>query len=581
MKQGLRLIESALKPRPVAPPALVLTLEPWHEVFFDNLRDHLRPRRQPALRLSTPLAPFWTDVFVTSHLPWGRFVQSVVLQTALVGLLWGGTRLWPERPRVIAEPAFQRPDVIYYEASEYLPPLDTASKKVSLPQKGDPEHSTQPILSVPPEADNRKQTIVAPPNLKLDHDVPLPNVVAWNNVAPTVPLAATAARPSDLKIPTLPTSVIAPPPEISRSKMDRAPSITESVVAPAPDLNTAVSKRDIHMPQPAVVEPPPSVATASTRRLGDINIGHAQVVAPAPQLPVGEQHTRASVSAPTLGSAAVVPPPPSTQGTGVAGKGGQLIALSIHPAQFAPVQPPNGNRRGTFAANPDGKAGAAGTPNIAGNSHAATSAAGSGSQGASNGIPPGLMVGAAPKSASTSTISGSGSGHASASDPTLVASANPPRTSATGRKVASVLSSDAQTEDERKVFAGRRSYGMTLSVPNLNSSGGSWVMHFSELTEGKPTGDLMAPVATHAVDPGYPLELMRKNVQGTVTLSAVINSDGRIAEVKVLNGIDDQLDAYAQAALLRWQFLPALRNGSPVPLQAVVMIPFRPMRKGF
>jgi TonB family protein len=576
MKQGLRLIESALKPRPVAPPALLLTLEPWHKAFLDNLREHIRPRPQPSLKLSSPAAPFWTDVFIASHLPWSRFAQSVVLQAALVGFLWSGSRLWPQKPRVITAPVFQKPDVVYYDAQEYLPPLDTGSKKVTLPQKGDPEHAAQPILSVPPEADNHKQTIVAPPNLKLDHDVPLPNVVAWNQVQPTIPLAATAARPSDLKIPTLPTSVIAPPPEVSRNKMDRAPSLSDSAVAPAPDLNAAVSKRDMRMPQPSVVEPPPSVATASTRRLGDINIGHAQVVAPAPQLPMGEQHTRASVNAPTLGSAAVVPPPPSIQGNGVANKGGRLIALGIHPAAVAPVEAPNGNRRGSFAANPDGKAGAAGTPNIVGNSRAAGSP---GSQGNSNGIPPGLVVGPGPKSATAATVAGSG--HASASDPSLVASASPPRTSATGRKVASVLSSDAQTEDERKVFAGRRSYGMTLSVPNLNSSGGSWVMHFSELKDGETKGDLMAPVATRAVDPGYPLELMRKNVQGTVTLSAVINSDGRVADVKVLNGIDDQLDAYASAALLRWQFLPALKNGSPIPLQAVVMIPFRPMRKGF
>ena len=143
------------------------------------------------------------------------------------------------------------------------------------------------------------------------------------------------------------------------------------------------------------------------------------------------------------------------------------------------------------------------------------------------------------------------------------------------------MSPDAQTDDERKVFAGRRSYAMTLSVPNLNSAGGSWVMHFSELTDAGVKGDLMAPIATRAVDPGYPLELMRQNVHGTVTLSAVISSDGHVGDVKVLNGIDDRLDAYARAALQRWEFLPALRNGNPVALQAVVIIPFRPMRKGF
>jgi len=268
----------------------------------------------------------------------------------------------------------------------------------------------------------------------------------------------------------------------------------------------------------------------------------------------------------------------------VSSKDGRLIALGIHPAsQVTPVEAPNGNRRGTFSATPEGKAGAAGTPEIASsNSPAASSTHTPGSPGSANGIPPGLLVAPGPRSVIASPVDGtSGSNHASASDPPLLASASPPRAGASARRLASEMSPNAQTEEERKVFAGHRSYAMTLTVPNLNSAGGSWVMHFSDLAEGETKGDLMAPVATRAVDPGYPLELMRQNVHGVVTLSAVINSDGHVADVRVLNGVDDRLDAYARAALLRWQFLPALRNGNPVPLQAVVMIPFRPMRKGF
>jgi len=147
------------------------------------------------------------------------------------------------------------------------------------------------------------------------------------------------------------------------------------------------------------------------------------------------------------------------------------------------------------------------------------------------------------------------------------------------RRPALEMSPDQQTDVERKVFANRKSYAMTLNLPNLNSAGGSWVMHFSELQDEKQSGDLVAPVATRTVDPGYPLELMRENVRGTVTLSAVIRSDGSVGDVQVLNGIDDRLDAYARNALANWRFLPALRNGNPVALQAVVIIPFRPRQK--
>ena len=79
------------------------------------------------------------------------------------------------------------------------------------------------------------------------------------------------------------------------------------------------------------------------------------------------------------------------------------------------------------------------------------------------------------------------------------------------------------------------------------------------------------------------MELMRQNVQGTVTLYAVIRSDGSVGTVQVLRGIDDRLDEYARSALSRWRFQPATKNGKGVDLDAVVMIPFRPgpKRNGF
>jgi TonB family protein len=160
----------------------------------------------------------------------------------------------------------------------------------------------------------------------------------------------------------------------------------------------------------------------------------------------------------------------------------------------------------------------------------------------------------------------------------LLASAAPPRVTAVPRR-STELPANAASEVERKVFGGRKFYAMTLNVPNLNSAGGSWVMHFAELKEAEKQGDLAAPVATQVVDPGYPLELMRQSVQGTVMLSAVIHSDGSVGDVRVLRGVDDRLDEYASAALSRWRFRPATRNGDPVALQAVVMIPFRPMRR--
>ena len=104
------------------------------------------------------------------------------------------------------------------------------------------------------------------------------------------------------------------------------------------------------------------------------------------------------------------------------------------------------------------------------------------------------------------------------------------------------------------------------------------MIRFAELKQNGDKGDLTAPVATQKVDPAYPIELMRHNVEGTVTLYAVIRSDGSVDAVRVLRGVDDRLDEYARAALARWRFQPATKNGSAVDLEAVVMIPFRPVR---
>ena len=590
MRQGFRLIETALKPKPnpLPAPTLLVQLEPWPRVFFRNLRDALWPRRTAELQISSSPADFWEDVFVRSRLPWLRFVESAILHTAVIVMLWGSARLWPQRVHVATPVAFHSSDVIYYQASD-LPPLDTGGAKPRVAAKGDPAYSPQPIISVPPDADNHRQTIVTPPKLKLDHDVPLPNVVAWNRPQPAIPLAAATRRTSDEKLPALSTAVIAPPPEVNQEKLNKAPTLAEAAVAPAPDVDNTVSRHALPVPQTAVVAPPPGIELASVHKLSDINIGHAKVVAPAPQLPVEEQRAVGSRAQGSLGNpgAAVVPPPPSVQGAGT-NQEGRLIALNLQPATTGPVEVPNGNRRGTFAATPQGKPGASGTPDTAVANNQSTGGAtpgkgqsnGAGSGHNANGIPSGLFVGVGTAGDSLSAaIAGSRNGSATAGDPPLIAGATPPRAGSMPRRPALEMSPDQQTDVERKVFANRKSYAMTLNLPNLNSAGGSWVMHFSELQDEKQSGDLVAPVATRTVDPGYPLELMRENVRGTVTLSAVIRSDGSVGDVQVLNGIDDRLDAYARNALANWRFLPALRNGNPVALQAVVIIPFRPRQK--
>jgi TonB family protein len=541
MNQGLALLESEVETAasPASAPTFLIEPEPWHKVFLSNLGSQFADRRQPGLQLLSAHGKFWPDVFVPSPLPWARFLESMCYHAVFITAIVMLYQYLPRPTAIVGRRVFTKEDALYFK-SEYLPPLDTGGPKVHLPRKAEPQLAKQPIISVPPDADNRTQTIVAPPQIKLKDEVPLPNVVAAMPVQATVVLDSTARSMTDRRMPSLPTTV----------------------VAPAPELNAPDSRHQVRAPQAAVVEPTPDMKTVSTRRLADVNIAHSDAVAPAPQLAMSERRAVSSVPLGNSG-ARVVPPAPSMQGNANSNSGGRMIALGIHPVEPGrPVQAPTGNRRGTFAATPDGKAGAPGTPG----SSAGKNQTAAGSANGAKGIPPGLVVGAVPRSSD-----------AASGNSRLIANATPPRVRSFPGESNSQTNPNA-TELEKQVFGDKKFYSMTLNLPNLNSRGGSWVVHFAQLVKNDLKGDLTAPVAVKEVDPGYPTELMRRNVQGTVTLYAVIHNDGSVGEVRVLRGVDERLDQYACAALAGWHFRPATKNGYPIDLEAVVVIPFHPIR---
>jgi TonB family protein len=548
----------AITPEPV----FLVRLEPWRLVFFRNFTDLFIRSRHVATE-SSPPGVFWPDVFVPEHLPWNKLLQSLICHIAFVLALFGITRVLPRYVPLAEDPVLNRADVIYYTPSEYLPPLNTGAPETRrYPQEADSEYARQAVISVPLQPDNKSQTIVTPPDVKLERDLALPNIVAWSQVQPAVPLQATANAP-DRRSPALPVPVVSPVPEVTDAFSRQMSALPRPVVAPPPEANTAVSSRNFQAPQPSVIQPAPDVAAASTR-LGDVNIGHSDVVSPAPVLPLAEQRTlRGLTPGTSAAGAAVVPPAPSLSGAASSGSG-RLIALGIHPAALAQSVEVPGNRRATFSATPTGRRGGSESPNpLSGKSSA--------------GLPAGLLVEQGPARAA-SQASGLPSSGSSPSEPIQSAKVTLPVVTDAKSRPAAKVSDEKVTDLDRQVFGARKFYSMILNMPNLNSAGGSWVIRFAELTENESKGDISAPVATQKVDPPYPTELMRHNVQGTVTLRAVIRSDGSVGDVRVLRGVDYRLDEYARVALLQWRFLPALKNGNAVDLEAVVIIPFRPLR---
>jgi TonB family protein len=578
---------------------LLVELPSRRRVFFANLRDLLFPPGSEPLEIDSAPAAFWPDVFVKRSLPWDALLQSGALHLIAFGLLLGLSQLLALQPRVQTQPTFSHSEVVYYEPSEYLPPIDTRTASATAPSKADPELAPQPIISVPPEADNHEQTIVTPPNMKLHRNVRMPNIVAWSDARQKPQLAIPAAPLTPASEvtrlgPKLKDVVVTPPPDAARLADRRStPALQNSVVAPPPDVHAA-SGATFQGLQPTAIAPPPSVNVSSNRRVGDITIAATSIIAPAPQLPLAAQ--RSIPGGPLVGVQGppqVVPPPPSVSGNSDASFGahGHVIALNLHPVVGAPPDVPAGNRRGSFAAGPEGHAGASGAPGAASGSASTASASGSGTGTAggmakrNNNVPSGLYVGSAAAPASAVAGPAAPSSPASTVNPNLMASVRPPRVSTA--KPMQPESTTKLSEAEREVFGNRRFYSVTLNMPNLNSAGGSWVIRFAELKNesvshdaSAPAADLTQPMATRKVDPAYPIQLMRENVAGIVILFAVIHADGSVGSVRVLRGVDERLDRFASDAISQWKFEPATKNGAPVDVEATFQIPFRPARFG-
>jgi TonB family protein len=538
---------------------------------------------------------------VQRGLPWQRFLESGACHILALALLLGATRFFAGQPRIMPRSIFQHAQVIYYPASEYLPQLDTRRSNRGGERQADPEYSRQAVISVPREADNSAQTLVTPAAIRLKRNIALPNIVSWSEKL-RLPIAPAPAMPQSSlarSVQQLDNSVVAPPPDAARVSHSRdIPTLDTSIVAPPPDVRSLSRKENPTGPPPAIIEPPPGVLGASIRRLGEVNIGHRAVIAPSPQLPLAEQRTTSGRATATAAlrsvTPQVVPPPPSLPASVSSDAGGRMIVLNLRPPIGAPPALPDGNRRGSFATTPRGHSGASGSPGSSSeNISTGTGGGGNGSSkdggtrpnGMSSDLPSGLYVGQPDQPKASSIAAAPGNSVAGNSPPSysvnpkLVGGEPPPHLS-----IGSVppLPPDGESklsQAEREIFGKRKFYSLTLNMPNLNSAGGSWVVRFAELQQNANAGELSAPAATRKVDPAYPIELMRQNVAGTVTLYAVIHADGKIGSVRVLRGIDDRLDQYAREALAQWQFQPATRNGDPVDVEAVFRIPFRPARE--
>jgi TonB family protein len=98
--------------------------------------------------------------------------------------------------------------------------------------------------------------------------------------------------------------------------------------------------------------------------------------------------------------------------------------------------------------------------------------------------------------------------------------------------------------------------------------------HVGEATP--PARGFANPRILRDVPPQYTSDAMRQNIQGSVFVECVVQPDGTVGAVRVVQSLDTRfgLDAQALKAAKQWRFAPATNDGVPVSAKVVIELRF-------
>jgi protein TonB len=86
-------------------------------------------------------------------------------------------------------------------------------------------------------------------------------------------------------------------------------------------------------------------------------------------------------------------------------------------------------------------------------------------------------------------------------------------------------------------------------------------------------GRVQAPKLLQEVQPTYPPLAKQARIQGDVVIESVIDTQGRVTQMKVVSGSPLLVNA-AERALQQWRYQPTLLNGQPVAVDMLVTLHF-------
>ena len=124
-------------------------------------------------------------------------------------------------------------------------------------------------------------------------------------------------------------------------------------------------------------------------------------------------------------------------------------------------------------------------------------------------------------------------------------------------------------------FRDRTLYMCLLEMPIPSEDLGNSVLWFAERDAKEGSALLMrAPVLVRAEAPVPPASLPAGR-ERKVYLRMAIGREGLVKSVALLEPVEDSLSEGVVRASAKWEFVPAIRNGQPVEIEAIVEVPFR------
>ena len=96
----------------------------------------------------------------------------------------------------------------------------------------------------------------------------------------------------------------------------------------------------------------------------------------------------------------------------------------------------------------------------------------------------------------------------------------------------------------------------------------------AEKPQAQVPAEVMEKLLVHRVEPAYPAEARKANLQGIIALDIVVGRDGSVVNMHALNG-PDVLARAAMDALRWWKFEPYRVNGEAAVVETTVAVEFK------